>query len=1217
VRRFRDLSETDAIQEAPGMDLGLFLTQPPSTEVTDSDAVEMIKKYWKKAVKKFPWLTKIQKGFFDSLCNIKATIRIPAPGRKPSGLYPIAAVFRTFPCIETLTAFRDATRSLCATEDKTVLSDALAEVRVNGSPVFEYFSNLAFHRDPADKRRAVWFEFDLAAFIEAIKAPHRYFQDTQARQKAASALCARITDIEDKGSQSTDDEAEISSTFGFAEDNRIELLREVVTNTVRGLAYLAEGSGTNEYTIQERTLRGWNVIREKWRSLAKNNETTAEKLWAVVVSEQRAHRDDFGSSMLYKKLAETRYHPIWRDKGSREWHTDDPLRAWLQYTELRLDLKDKARQIRFTPAHAVHSPRFFIFPKKPASGGRWGSEHEKGKMVFTAGIAVRDGDKWLPQMMRLHYSAPRLKRDELRRMDEQNLESAPWVQPMMKAFGLSEPAQQNFGNCRIMLQPSNPENIQLTFPVEVKPAELIAYIGKQEMWARQFNVTPDGDKFRDATLRWPHEKQPSKPQTPWHEKLDRFTSLSVDLGQRDAGAYALLDIRANHDFGKKPARFLGETNGKTWYAALIASGLLRLSGEDRMEWRVRTLLDDLNDKDRESGSNFRKELHGSRGRMPRDFETKDCSILLEAFLGVEDAKQFLLPGWDDPQSTMRLSFPEQNDKLLVAARRAQSRVARLHRWCWFLGDSNKQGSALAEIRDLLGASINDGERWLPANLREFTVKDNDSRLPEELIKLLKNKLNALPDLLVQVANRIVPLRGRSWKWGRHPETTELNQIHLLTQEGPPLDNRERPVWLRGQRGLSIKRIEQIEELRKRFQSLNQTLRRDIGGKPPTRRDESVPDPCPELLDKLDHIKEQRVNQTAHMILAEALGVRLAKPPINKAELRSERDQHGVYEKCRSPVDFIIIEDLSRYRTSQGRSPRENSRLMKWCHRAVRDKLRELCEPFGLPVLETPAAYSSRFCSRTGVPGFRAIEVSAGFENEVPWCWLKDKQNADELTEEAKFVRHMAEELSVVQKELEASQRPKHLGQKTPRRTLLLPQAGGPIFIPVADANPNGELNSAVVQADINAAINLGLRAISDPRLWEIHPRLRTERISGEIKRRGGKNRSNETTIDTRETLRLRAREKRKYGENGPELKLGTLPKGSAAEDTRNPNYFFDVAGIAQWDKAAILDPLTKNSVVLSSGKALWSAVKRLQWKCCLEINEARLAAWRHKAKPKV
>lgn len=674
ARRFRDLPDPQAIAQAPSLDLGLFLTQPPTEQVTGDDAVKMLRAYWGKAAKKFPALAPLEERFTASLAAAKDTLAVPSPGRKPSGLYPIAAVFRSFPCAETLAAFREATRSLCESKDKAAVADPLAEVRVGDAPVFDYFTNRAFHRAPNDPNRAVWFEFDLAAFIEAIKAPHRYFQDTQKREQDADKLRARIAAMEQQGAPDTDADGDSGAPFGFADDQRIALLRELVTDPVHGLAYLAEtegiAPGPAEYTIQERTLRGWNAIRDPWRALAEKGEATPEKLWAVVASEQAAHRDDFGSATLYKKLAEPRYHPIWRDKGSRPWHADDPLRAWLQYTELRFELADKTRPIRFTPAHAVHSPRYFIFPKKSAAGGRWGSEHEIGALAFTAGIAICDGAKWRPQMVRITYAAPRLRRDELRRPEEKSLDAAPWLQPMMKALGLPEPPQQDFGNCRITLQPASPDDIQLTFPVEVAPARLIAHVGKQSRWSRQFNVTPDGDEFRDATLRWPHEKKPGKPPTPWHDALDAFCCLAVDLGQREAGAFALLEVCANHDFGRRPSRFLGETPGKQWRAALAASGLLRLSGEDRQEWRART------SKDTDDGETFalREELHGSRGRMPRAFETQECRELLDAFLGAADPKTFLPPGWDDPQSPARLSFPEQNDKLLVAARRAQSRL---------------------------------------------------------------------------------------------------------------------------------------------------------------------------------------------------------------------------------------------------------------------------------------------------------------------------------------------------------------------------------------------------------------------------------------------------------------------------------------------------------------------------------------------------------------
>lgn len=1175
-------------------------------KVMGDEAQYCLKQYFEDAAKRYPQLEKIRKQFLTRVNELDPLTEIEVAAKRYQGEFPLAVLFKFWPQQrEFIAAFRERTKRLAVgrTVDR-MSSDPLKDVRgADNHPIFDYYTNRVFHRQSGDKNRSAWFEFDLAAFVESLKAPHRYFQDTQKREREAEKLRATVAAIEGRGLNAVEDDDDSGPSFGFSEDLRIDLLRELVTDPERDLAYLSEGDETDvkEYTIQERTLRGWAGIREKWRTLSERGDSSLEKLWSVVASEQVAHREDFGSAALYKKLTEPRYQPIWCDKGTREWHADDPLRAWREYTELRSDLKDKERQIRFTPAHPVYSPRYFIFPKS----GRWGSEHESGTLTFTVGIAVQDGARWRPIKVRVHYTAPRLRRDELRSPDEQGLESAPWLQPIMKALGLREPAQQNFGNCRITLQPSTKDDIQLVFPIEIDATRLIAQLGKENRWARQFNVMPDGQEFRESTLRWPHEKKPSK--SPWHETCSSFSCLSVDLGQRDAGAYALLNARANHDFAGKPSRYIGQTPGKTWRAALAASGMLRLPGEDREEWRAKT------SRDADSGMLFdiREELHGSRGRMPRPDETDECGLLLRAFLGPAEAAAFLPAGWDNPESINHLSFPEQNDKLLVAARRAQSRVALLHRWCWFLGDEKKRLTAIAEIREVLNISGEVREPWLPASLKPLAVSDNDPRLLTELRLLLERRLAELPQLLVRVANRVLPLRGRSWAWSAHPEADPTNRIFLLSQNGPALDCEDRPTWLRGQRGLSMERIGQIEELRKRFQSLNQTLRREIGGEPPKRRDERVPDPCPDLLAKLDRTKEQRINQTAHMILAEALGVRLAKPPSNKSTLKAERDQHGVYQKVREPVDFIVIEDLSRYRASQGRAPRENSRLMKWCHRAVRDKLRELCEPFGIPVLETPAAYSSRFCSRTGVPGFRAIEVSAGFENDAPWRWLKDKQNNGQLTEEAIFIRSVADELRDAQNTLETSWKLKHPGRRPPRRTLLLPLAGGPIFVPAVAFEGEDKLRSAVVQADINAAINLGLRAISDPRLWTIHPRLRTERISGEVKKRGKKG-SKTTTGSENEvrTVQLKAREKRKYGESGPELDLRVPTGGSAVEGTRNPNYFADVAGIAKWDKAVVPDPQTGELVTLVSSKALWSAVKSSQWGRCQTINVARVERWR-------
>ena len=145
---------------------------------------------------------------------------------------------------------------------------------------------------------------------------------------------------------------------------------------------------------------------------------------------------------------------------------------------------------------------------------------------------------------------------------------------------------------------------------------------------------------------------------------------------------------------------------------------------------------------------------------------------------------------------------------------------------------------------------------------------------------------------------------------------------------------------------------------------------------------------------MEALKEQRVNQTAHLILAQALGVRL-RPHTTSAAEREKHDIHGEYERIpgREPVDFVIIENLKYYEMTQGRARSENARLMKWCRRHLRDKLIQLCEPYGLRVLEEWPADTSKFCSLTGVAGFRAVELTPEDAKEFRW-----KKHLDRLAD---------------------------------------------------------------------------------------------------------------------------------------------------------------------------------------------------------------------------
>lgn len=1228
IRQYHQFAKREALKKAPSLDLGLFMTQSPSEHAKGADALQMLRNYFAKTKAKHPELEIVAKAFEKHISGLSGTLKVPLPGRKPSGLYPVAAVFKYFPRQETLAAFLKATQSTSEAKDKERVSDEIASSRIADQPHFDYFTNIALIANGADEKqdtRAVWFEFDLAAFIEAIKAPRRYYEDTLTREASAVRLRQQIAAMDGKGREVSDEEAEGDSLPGFEDDARIKLIKTIVQ---KKLAWLAEtegdeqAKGPKEYTIRERTVRGFGEVKRRWLNEAEKGKAMEERLLEILAKEQTAHREDFGSSVLYRELTRLEFHPIWRDGGTKPWHAEDPLAAWLDYKGLQSELQDKERPIRFTPAHPKHSPRYFIFPKRsetqpksrsprPPKPGLL-SRHEAGQLSFTAGLVLPAERGHTPSVVRIYYAAPRLCRDNIRTSGDSNLYETPWLQPMMAALGIEKsPALVNFANCRITLQPETPDNIQLTFPVEVSPDKIKDRLAREGVWEKQFTQSGEATGYAPMTLRWPHEKQLAKPPVPWHEQAGSFRCLATDLGQRDAGAFARLVARNDGKVGLNkrgrpvPSLFIGETGDKQWRAAVERTGLFRLPGEDAEVWRKKTEHDARNAEDSGKPFDFREELWGERGRRARPWEKDDTDELMRLLeVPVEDKDHSLLPeDWREA-----LTFPEQNDKLLVAARRYQSRMARLHRWCWFLrGDERQQDTARSEVADC------DDPRLMTSELKQLTER-RDPRVLALLEAQLQQRLELAPRLLVRIANRILPLRGCSWQWEKHTHATAENLLHHLTQNGPNLDSAEKPVWIRGQRGLSMKRIEQIEELRKRLQSLNQTMRRKIGGKPPIRRDESVPDPCPDLLEKLDHIKKQRVNQTAHMILAEALGLRLAPPPADKKKLRTEKDQHGVYEKIPGrdgkwigPVDFIAIEDLSRYRASQGRASRENSRLMKWCHRAVRDKLKQLREVFGLPVLETPAAYSSRFCSRSGVPGFRATEVTAGFIKAGQWAWLAGKKDdKGNPTEEAQRLIDLDRKLTESQKSLERRWIAKKRLAPCPKRTLFVPMAGGPVFVPVVDKVEGVDLQPGVVQADINAAINLGLRAIADPKLWNIHPRLRTQR--------NAKDQS------------LAAREKRKFGEKNPPKLVISQPASPAKDVTRQPNFFADFAGLKaladylvnknphdfiwlkkEWTSAELSGD--NNTPPLIHSKSFWGCVKAAQWDRINSINEARFTEW--------
>lgn len=1036
----------------------------------------------------------------------------------------------------------------------------------------------------------------------------------------------------------------------FTGDPRIDRLRRIINDDLAEEYRLTDGRRT-AYGLRRRTMKGWGEVKRKWQGIVKKGEAFSaakrDQLKAVI-DEMRGgeKREQIGSHKLFEAMiADEAAWGIWREPQKEleqailknEW-APDPLEAFREYCEIREAMEDVAgRPLNFTPADAQFSRRLFMFTDACSFGNDGGEyRHDLGEQAVMVPVAVCGTDgRFTVQTCRLAYSAPRMLRDQIRAEDGSYAQD--WTQPMMQAlFGKVEGKAnpQELKDAAVQLMPDydneGQRRVLLNFPLNLATTKCweASYAARGEEQKKLFGVRfnkkdkkkekpinaglwesnirtfweNDAPKKRDF-LCWPidERKKLEWSKGDWWEKLTSFRVLAADLGTRHAASIALVECSQQ---GAGTARFIGKAGEKDWYGRFRSGSILRLPGEDAMVLRPRS----AKDKD-DLGKAFREELYGKRGRPADDAECEETLAILTALCPAEKSKkpdektlphQGLLRGITDTKELQKqFTLPELNDKLLVAMRRAQGWIATCISWHWKLTQPDNEGQRQGAL-----TALREQERvteWRP-------LADGEAgdliKLRDALHVHISNQRQCVQEHLLQLTRRTLPLRGRQWEWVSHPEKPDC---HLLRQTADGTGSEK--VKLRGQRGLSMARIEQLSELRRRWQSLNQSMRRQIGEKPLTAsemRNDPIPDPCPDVLIKLENIREQRVNQTAHLILAQALGLMLREPQ-KSAQSRAVTDTHGEYVVARPPVDFIVLEDLSRYLSDQGRAKSENTRLMKWCHRAIMMKVKMLAEPFGIPVLETPAAYSSRFCSLTGMAGFRAAEIGWEDRHEFRWRVLRET-NLEELRDEISKAATNRQKLETLERQHAAAKAVQDVFHELekislsthPNRTLVAPQPGGPMFItakearhPAPSANRRLADHSSVLpmQADLNAAANLALRAVAHPGCAGIHHRLRTERKKGA-----------KTQPDI-----FMAREKRRFGS---EKEAIILREGDLMPKERNTNLFYDEHCVAEFGRARF-EAEPEGCYPYASGPGLWKSVNERfrQWGRCFAINAARLRSW--------
>jgi hypothetical protein len=294
-------------------------------------------------------------------------------------------------------------------------------------------------------------------------------------------------------------------------------------------------------------------------------------------------------------------------------------------------------------------------------------------------------------------------------------------------------------------------------------------------------------------------------------------------------------------------------------------------------------------------------------------------------------------------------------------------------------------------------------------------------------------------------------------------------------------------------GLSLTRLATLTEFRRQVQVGYFTRLLPDGTKAEIKENFAQ-----RTLDAIERMREQRVKQIASRIVEAALGVGIECDPVwddvkkkwrypkRPRELLYHVDDQGIEhgDPRFKPCHAVVIENLRNYRPDELQTRLENRALMNWSAGKVRKYLEEACQLHGLHLREIMPNYTSRQDSRTGLPGVRCVEVkvdAASGEPAVYW-WKKRLATARKKTgeengagrkgdAESRFLVELADHLA----------RLKAGGEPLPS-TVRVPRNGGDLFVAAAVSCDGQIVTTGVtgIQADLNAAANIGLRALLDP-----------------------------------------------------------------------------------------------------------------------------------------
>jgi hypothetical protein len=222
-----------------------------------------------------------------------------------------------------------------------------------------------------------------------------------------------------------------------------------------------------------------------------------------------------------------------------------------------------------------------------------------------------------------------------------------------------------------------------------------------------------------------------------------------------------------------------------------------------------------------------------------------------------------------------------------------------------------------------------------------------------------------------------------------------------------------------------------------------------------------------ILDTLDQLRENRIKQLASRLVEAALGIGSEdkeKHWDGGTKRPRQRIESKTHDKRFLPCHAVIGEDLENYKPEQTRLRSENKRIRDWAARNVRKYIIEGCQLNGLYFDEVSPRWTSQQDSRTGAPGIRCEDVAVE-------DFLKRKKSIDSAKKgeraRDRFIAALAERFQGSGTESEQKQ------------LLRIPNKSGELFV---SGDPNSSTANGI-QADLNAAANIGLRALADPDWW--------------------------------------------------------------------------------------------------------------------------------------